>query len=260
VLGFATYGAISADGKAVAFSESGHGIPDDYLVFFRRLDGSPAVELGEGGAIGMTPNGKYVVALVPSQPTKIRILPTGAGETHTFDIAPVQVDRAFVSWMPDAKEFVFLGHAGEAPPRGYRASLDGGPVRLLTSQERAQFWNRISPDGRFVLASVGIDYGNYEIINLDTGQVRRAPLLEGESPLEWEQDGRHVFVAREVEQPPTLFRIDIRTGHREVWKQIRPADPAGILSLSHFYVTPSGNAYGYNAARALSALYVYSRK
>jgi serine/threonine protein kinase/Tol biopolymer transport system component len=258
VLGFATYGAISADGKDVAFSESGHGIPDDYLVFFRRLDDSPAVQLGEGSAIGMSPNGKYVVALVPSQPTKLRILPTGAGESHTFDIAPIQVDRAFVSWMPGAKEFIFTGHSGEAPPRGYRASVDGGPVRPVTKQEGAQFWNRISPNGKFVLASVGIDYGNYEIVDLDTGKVLAAPLLEGESPVEWDQDGRHVFVAREAEQPPTLFRVDTHTGRREVWKQIRPADSAGILSLSHFYVTPSGNAYTYDAARVLSALYVYS--
>lgn len=260
VLGFATYGVISADGKAVAFSESGHGIPDDYLVFFRRLDSSPAIELGEGGAIGMSPDGKYVVALVPSQPTKLRILPTGAGEAHTFDVAPVQVDRAFVSWMPGAKEFVFLGHAGEAPPRGYRASLDGGPARPLTNQVGAQFWNKISPDGKFVLASVGVDFRNYETLNLHTGEVRPAPLLEGEGPVEWDQDGRHVFVSREREQPPTLFRIDLHTGRREVWKQIRPADPAGIVSLSHFYVTPSGNAYAYNDARVLSALYVYSRK
>jgi hypothetical protein len=40
VLGFGTWGAISSDGKAIAFTESGHGIPEDYLVFFRRLDGS----------------------------------------------------------------------------------------------------------------------------------------------------------------------------------------------------------------------------
>jgi Tol biopolymer transport system component len=85
VLGYGTYGAISADGKAVAFTEEGHGVPDDYLVFFRRLDGSGAVELGEGGTIGMTPDGKYVIALLPSQATKLRILPTGAGEAQTCD-------------------------------------------------------------------------------------------------------------------------------------------------------------------------------
>jgi hypothetical protein len=39
-----------------------------------------------------------------------------------------------------------------------------------------------------------------------------------------------------------------------------PNDPAGTLSLSHFYVTPSGNAYAYNAECVLSALYVYSQR
>ena len=157
VLGFASHGAIYAAERSVAFRESGHGIPDDYLVFFRRLDDSPPVELVEGSTIGPTPNGKHVVALVPSQPTKLRVLPTGAGESHTFDVAPIRLDRAFVSWMPDGKEFIFIGHAEGAPPRGYRASLDGGTVRLLTNQERAQFWNKISSDGRLVLTTVGID-------------------------------------------------------------------------------------------------------
>src|SRR5439155_23491579 len=55
VLGFANGGSISSDGKSVAFCESGAGTPDDYLVFLRRLDDSAAVEIGEGGMLGMTP-------------------------------------------------------------------------------------------------------------------------------------------------------------------------------------------------------------
>ena len=262
VLGHGVDGAISSDGKTVAFTESGPGTPDDYLVFFRRLDGSPAVELGEGSTMGMTPDGKYVVALVPSQPTRLRILPTGAGEARTFDIAPVQVDYSLVSWMPGAREFVFLGHEGVAPPRAYRVSLDGGPASPLTNREGAQFWNRVSPDGKFVLqgASVGMEWGQNVIVDLGTGRVRPAPLQKGEAPIDWDQDGEHVFVAEEGDESATIFRVDVFTGRREVWKQIRPNDPAGTLSLSHFYVTPSGNTYAYNAERVLSALYVHSQK
>jgi hypothetical protein len=47
-----------------------------------------------------------------------------------------------------------------------------------------------------VLTTVGIDYGNYEIVDLGTGKIPAALLLERESPVEWDQDGRHVFVAR----------------------------------------------------------------
>ena len=262
VLGFGTWGAISSDGKAIAFTESGHGIPEDYLVFFRRLDGSAAVEIGEGNTIGMTPDARQVVALVPSQPTKLRILPTGAGETRTFDVAPIQVDRGFVSWMPGDKEFVFLGHVAEEPPRAYRVSLDGGPVRPLTTQKGAQFWNKVSPDGKLVLQAPGVDlnWGKNGIVELSTGHVRPAPLLEGDAPIEWAQDGRHIFIAHETDEGATIFRVDVITRRRDVWKEIRPVDPAGVRSVSRFYVTRSGNAYAYSLGRNLSALYVYSKK
>ena len=262
ILGHAVNGAISSDGKTIAFTESGPGTPDDYLVFFRHLDGSTAVELGEGSIVGMTPDGKYVVALVPSQPTKLRILPTGAGEPRTFDVAPVQVDDSPVSWMPGDKEFVFLGHEGIAPPRAYRVSLDGGVARPLTNRDGAQFWNKVSPDGKFVLqgTGAGMEKEQNVILELGTGKIRSAPLEEGEAPIAWAQDGRHIFVEQEGDGSATIFRVDAFTGRREVWKQIRPNDPAGTLSLSHFYVTPSGNAYAYNAERVFSALYVHSQK
>src|SRR5262249_20529542 len=192
VLGYGASGAISADGKEVAFTEYGHGAPDDYLVFLRRLDNPQAVEIGEGACMGLTPDGKFVVAAVPSQPTKLRILPTGAGEGRTFDVAPVHVDGGFVSWMPGAKEFVFQGHEGEAPPRGYRMSIDGGAARSLTNQNGGQFWNRVSPDGKFVLQAAGADMGGGQnlIVELGTGKGRPAPPQEGGAPIGWDQDGR----------------------------------------------------------------------
>ena len=260
VLGHAVNGAISSDGKSIAFTESGGGAPDDYLVFFRNLDGSAAVELGEGSVLGMTPDGKNVVALVPSQPTKLRVLPTGAGETRTFDVAPVHVDHGFVSWMPGATEFVFLGHEGVAPPRAYRVPLVGGTARPLTNREGAQFWNRVSPDGKFVLEGANMEQGQSLIVDLISGQTRPAPLQEGETPIDWDQDGHHIFVVHEGEESATIFRVDAFTGRREVWRQVRPNDPAGMLSLSHFFVTPSGSAYAYNAERVLSALYVYKQE
>jgi predicted Ser/Thr protein kinase len=262
VMGFGIGGSLSADGNAIAFSEAGAAVSADYSVFFRRLDGTAAVEIGEGGAIGLSPDGRFVVALVPSQPTKLRILPTGAGEPRTFDVAPVNVDLDWVSWMPGGKEFVFLGHEGANPKRGYRVGIEGGAAHPLTNQTGGQFWNRVSPDGKFVIqaASVGSNwYAKKQIVDLATGQTSAAALLEGDEPLIWAPDGRHVFVARVADNTASIFRVDIFSGQRELWKQIRPADPAGLLYLSGFYVTPSGNAYAYNEQHTLSALYLYSK-
>jgi eukaryotic-like serine/threonine-protein kinase len=258
-LTWASYGALSSDAKTVVFTESGVG--PDYVVFFRRLDGSAAVEIGEGQGIGATPDAKYAIAFLPSQPTKLRILPTGAGETRTLDVAPVHVDRDLISWMPGAKEFIFLGHEGEAPLRAYRVSLEGGPARPLTNLPGAHFWNRVSPDGKFVLeTSVTPNEPRQNVIvELATGKVRPAPLQQGDQPVQWDQDGVHAFVVQKSDVEATIFRVDLTSGKREVWKQIRPADPAGTLSIRSFFVTPSGNAYCYSAPRALSSLYVYSQ-
>jgi eukaryotic-like serine/threonine-protein kinase len=260
-LGYATFGALSGDGKSIVFGESGKEAGHDYLVFFRRLDGSAAVEIGEGQAIGVTPDGKYAVAFLPSQPTKLRVLATRAGESGTLDVAPVSVDRALISWMPGGKEFVFLGQEGEGPPRGYRLSFGGGPARPLTNLPGANFWNCVSPDGKFVLETsrVANEPEHNVIVELATGKARNAPLLQGDQPVQWDQDGAYAFVVQKSGAEATIFRVDLNSGKREVWKQIRPADQAGILSLRSFFVTPSGSAYGYSAARGLSSLYVYSQ-
>ena len=259
-LGYATYGALSADGKSIVFSESGTAAGHDYLVFFRRLDGSPAVELGEGQAIGVTPDGKYAIAFLPSQPTKLRVLATRAGQSGTLDVAPVSVDRALISWMPGGKEFVFLGHEGEAPQRGYLASFGGGPAPPLTNLPGTHFC--VSPDGKFVLETsrAANEPEQNVIVELATGKVRNAPLLQGDQPVQWDQDGAHAFVVQRRDVEAAILRVDLNSGKREVWKQIRPANTAGILTLRSFSVTPSGNAYTYSATRALSTLYVYSQQ
>jgi len=261
-LGWAAYGALSTDGKSIAFNEAGSEAGQDYLVFFRRLDGSEAVEIGEGQSIGITPDGKYAIAFLPSQPSKLRVLATRAGESGTLDVAPISVDRALISWMPGGKEFVFLGHEGQTPPRGYRVSFGGGPARPLTNLPGAHFWNCISPDGKFVLetSAPANEPEQNVIVELATGTVRKAPLLPGDEPVQWDQDGTHAFVVHKSDVDATIFRVDLNSGKREVWKQIRLVDAAGILSLKSFFVTPSGSAYTYTATRAPSSLYLYSQQ
>src|SRR5215469_96240 len=98
------------------------------------------------------------------------------------------------------------------------------------------------------------------IVELATGKVRPAPLQQGDQPVQWDQDGAHAFVVNKSGVEATIFRVDLNSGKRDVWKQIRPADPAGILYIRSFFVTPSGSAYTYSAARCLSSLCVYSQR
>jgi hypothetical protein len=50
--------------------------------------------------------------------------------------------------------------------------------------------------------------------------------------------------------------VDVRTGRRQLWTNILPPDPAGILLLGPVVVAPDGRSLAYTWFRALSNLYV----
>jgi eukaryotic-like serine/threonine-protein kinase len=64
-------------GGSLDYSKSG-GL--SYAVYIRKTDGSPAVLLGEGGAVALSPDGKWVMAQTQDSPSQLRLLTTGAGE------------------------------------------------------------------------------------------------------------------------------------------------------------------------------------
>lgn len=54
-----------------------------------------------------------------------------------------------------------------------------------------------------------------------------------------------------------IYRLDIKTGRLDTWKNILPRDRAGIMDLLlTFRVTPDGRAQAYGLHLALSNLYV----
>jgi hypothetical protein len=76
--------SVSRDGKyAVIVDQSGIG-GTDYAAYLAKLDGSPAVLLGNGFPGGISPDNKWVASILPSDPTKVLLLPVGVGETKTI--------------------------------------------------------------------------------------------------------------------------------------------------------------------------------
>ena len=56
--------------------------------------------------------------------------------------------------------------------------------------------------------------------------------------------------------PCTISRIELSTGKRTVWKQLFPADAAGVDSIGGIQITPDAKSYTYSYPRTLSDLYV----
>jgi hypothetical protein len=159
--------------------------------------------------------------------------------------------------MPDGRSILF---AGSEPGHGVRLwvqSVEGGKPRPITPEgvTAALPGFTVSPDGKFV-AAIGPER-KAMLFPLDGSSPRPLPGLEpGEYPLRFTPDGRTLYVWRRGDVPVRVFRLDVETGRRELWKELLPADPAGVERISNVLVTPDGKGYAYCYARLLSDLFV----
>ena len=91
----------------------------------------------------------------------------------------------------------------------------------------------------------------------EPGEPRAAPGLKAdELPVRWTGDGRAIWVNRSNELPMKVFRVDMTTGERTLWKELTPPDPAGVLTMGPIVMTPDGKSYVYSYRRTLDELFL----
>ena len=71
----------------------------------------------------------------------------------------------------------------------------------------------------------------------------------------WSADGHSLYVFRFGEIPAKVFELEMATGKRKLWKELVPADSAGIDTIRGITITPDAKAYVYGYIRTLSDLY-----
>ncbi len=246
--------AISADGKAFLFDETGEGGGATYGVYLRKTDGGPAVRLGEGGALALSPDGKWALSLqfVPSQ--QLVLLPTGPGQPKPLRGDGIKY-QDWGAWLPDGKHILFSGNEPGRGTRCYVQDLEGGKPRPITPEGiGTSSSDTVSPDGR-VVALIGPNQ-NISLYSVEGGESYRVPgVTAGDLPMRWSANGRSLYVFQ-GELPAKVYRLDLWTGHRELWKEIMPSDPAGSLAILGILATPDWKSYVYSYFRNLSDLYL----
>ena len=139
--------------------------------------------------------------------------------------------------------------------RLYVQDLLGGKPSAISPEGTYGLAYLISPDGQEV-AAVGPDQKGY-LYPVAGGDPRPIPnLAAGELPVAWSGDGRSIFVYRPAELPTKVARIELSTGRRTPWKELRPADPAGVEFIGPILMTADAKTYVYGYRRLLTDLYV----
>jgi eukaryotic-like serine/threonine-protein kinase len=251
-------GDLSPDGNTLVLTETGEGSGATPAAYLRKTDGGPAVRLGEGAALALSPDGKWVVASVPSsrgKPERLVLLPTGAGESRVVTERLENFGGA--AWLPDGKQFVFAAQEKGHQLRIRVQNLEGGDSRPLSPEgvsiRRAT--NPVTPDGKFVL---GVQTGGkVSLYPLEGGQPRPVAGLDaGDVPIQWSQDGRflYVHVHNPSGLPNKVWLLDPASGKKQPWLEIKPGELEG--EGLDVLLTRDGKSYVYGTQRVLSELYV----
>jgi eukaryotic-like serine/threonine-protein kinase len=241
---------MSRDGRMLLFSEIGDAGGAEGSIYLRKTDGSPAVRLGTGIGLALSPDGQWALTSVRSA-TELNLLPTGAG-------APVRLKGSFerywggaAQWLPDSKRVIFGALEAKHNPRIYIQELSGEPRPI--SPEGLFSGAIVSPDGSRIAAVLA---GKGYLLSTTGGTPQPVPGFEpGDTPIAWGADGRSILISRGG-VAAEVSRVDLTSGARSHWKTLIPSDRAGIMNIPRICISPDLRSYAYSYNRLLSELYV----
>jgi serine/threonine protein kinase len=244
---------ISPDGKVLLFTEAGEGGGLNYSVYQRKIGEASAVRLGDGLAITVSPDGKWVIASPPSTPAQLVLLPTGPGEAKPLTHDSINHSRA--RWLPDGRRFLFSGKEPGHAARIYLQDSSDGKPAPISPEGIDPLVLVLSPDGQQVVG-VGPDEKAY-FYPVSGGEPKAVPGVElGEQPIQWSEDAKSIYFYKPGDLPAKVYRLDLSTGHKALWKELMPSDSAGVSRIGPILITPDGKSCLYGYHRILSDLYL----
>jgi Tol biopolymer transport system component len=242
--------AISSDGSTYAGWTGSIVVEGEYAVFLRRGD-TPPVQLTTGAAVGMSPDGKFVVTTsVARAGSALSLHPVGPGQPRPLDLGGVIASITpgqHVSFASDGRRMAFVGAKPNSGRTAWVMDVDGGAPRAVSPEGATSAI--ISPDGSKV--AVGdAQRGMYVTSGAGNLLDLRAP--KNDAPLAWSADGCCVL-SWDGTLPPRIFSTSLDGGRRTLVREPVSSDPAG-LTYGWLTLSPDGRYYLQRVRRVFSAI------
>jgi hypothetical protein len=247
------------DGTQLLFGDQNAG--PMYGTFLRNVDGSPAVRLGDGDPLDISPDGKYAMSRLPEAPDQLELLPTGTGEGH--QLTHEKIDFSDGRWM-DNTRFFALGNEPGHPPRMYVVDLEGhvkamtpeaGRVRAVSADGKKVMMGK-RENGKFAITILPVvDEGGLNV-HLGTG-VAGPVLADDEGPLDFTADGNGMFSQKAIgSNKEELWQTDFRTGKRTLLYAVTSPGIPAVSRGMNAGISRDGKSYAYQYHPAMSTEYL----
>jgi hypothetical protein len=243
---------LSGDGAALLLIDRPHGGTVRAGAYLRRHDAPAPIRLFDGGdALSLSPDGTSVLRTTSAG--GLFLVPVGAGETKPL-LAKSPIEWLGAEFAERSDIVLTVGALPGGPMRCFVQRRDASEPTPVTPEGIEQC--HISPDGRAVIGGSEAPLVEPAIYAIDGSPPRKAAgAVAGDVPVRWASDGRAVYVRAAASVPARVFRIDLATGRRELWKELMPADAAGVFNVAQPIMSADGRSYAYRYSRFQFDLY-----
>lgn len=247
---------ISRDGKFILFEDSSEAAGAGYSVALRRLDGTLPTRLGEGSSGGLSPDGKWAIAISMGKSPEVRLLPVGPGEPRSVDVTGLaHINNGFGRFLEDGQRISVNANEAGHSSRCWLLDISGSKPKPVTPE--GTLCGAASPDSRFILAA-GPGATNV-LYPVDGGAPQPLPPTDPSfHPVQWSADGSLLYGYHFGELPSKVYKVEIATGKETILKELRPGAPAGVVLVAPVVVSRDGKQFAYSYNQTLSVLYTIS--
>lgn len=243
--------AITQDGKAVLFDESGEGGGKQYSIYLYRTETRSSERLGDGRAMDLSDDGQWALAQNASDPTKLTLLSVSAAQPKA--ISGKGLAYRWAKFFPDGKQILVSGRYPKQAPGIYRQRItETSPTLVKSGLELDSAI--IDGNGR---SAVGCDGSKIVILDLSTGDARSINTPQRVSP-EAFVNPQTLLTMHQDNGLVVLDLLNLTTGQLTPYRRYAPPELTGGSYFLHLHVAKNLQTFVYSRMQSLSDLFAVS--
>jgi hypothetical protein len=216
------------------------------------------VQLGEGSAGSLSPDGKWAISILPGSagsPGRVTLFPIGPGQPRTVAAPGLEkIHNGSAHFLADGKRLTVNANEPGHGVRCYVLDSEGGKPVPITPE--GVTGGLVSPDSQYILANEG---GLVAVYPLAGGAPRPIPdLAPGFIPIQWSEDNSSAYGYRLGENPVHVYKVNVVTGKQSLVQVLQPPASTGVVNISPVVVARDGSRFAYSYYQVFSVLYVIS--